>query len=285
MAKRSFQDLLAANWVEGKFLCVGLDPDTSRLHGVGNLMAQMYDFLQQVVKGTAHLVAAFKANVAFFEEFGQEGLRVLSSICRYIKEKHPQVVLILDAKRGDVMSTSVHSANFLFGSSYQADAVTVHPYMGRQGALEPYLDRADKGVFVLCRTSNPGANEFQDLEVMYSDGRHRPLYQEVAARVAEEWNVRNNCGLVTGATAPDQLATVRRIAPHLPLLIPGVGKQGGDLEKSVRAARFRDSSGGFLINSSSGIIHPPEGTFPANVVAAAETLDRNIRDILSSMAA
>jgi orotidine-5'-phosphate decarboxylase len=284
MLRPSFQELSTTTSAAGKFLCVGLDPDAAKLSAAGNpdnLMMRMQQFLTQIVDATAHLAAAFKANVAFYEEFGAEGLRVLAWICRYIKEKYPGILLIIDAKRADVKNTSMHSANFLFGHC-QADAVTVNPFLGEEDALEPYLSRADKGVLVLCRTSNKGAARFQDRLVLGAGGTHQPLYRVIAEDVASDWNTNNNCGLVVGATAPTQLELVREIAPRLPLLIPGIGKQGGDLEKAVRAARFQDSLGGFWINSSSGILHPTEGKFPDNSIVVAEKLHTDIRRIMAT---
>lgn len=221
--------------------------------------------MAEVVKQTAHVVAAYKPNAAFYESLGWPGMQALEGLIAYIKAEAPDVPVILDAKRGDIGNTNEHYAKMAF-DVMGADAITIHPYLGWE-ANKSFLDCADKGIFVLCRTSNSGAGEFQDMEVEVRKAgkweediegdrwrmrqKLMPLYQRVAERVADSyyWNYNGNCGLVTGATYPEEIAKVRELAPNLPLLIPGIGKQGGDLEASVRAARHR-----FLINSSSGII-------------------------------
>jgi orotidine-5'-phosphate decarboxylase len=175
------------------------------------------------------------------------GLRALIAIIAYIQKKYPEIPVLLDAKRGDIGSTSQAYARALF-DVYGADAVTAQPYLGYD-ALEPFLNRADRGVFILCRTSNPGARELQDLSVGASGDETEPLYLRLARRVANEWNANGNCGLVVGATYPEELCQVREIVGDLPILAPGVGAQGGDLEATVRAGI--DSVGqGLLISVS-----------------------------------
>jgi orotidine-5'-phosphate decarboxylase len=175
--------------------------------------------------------------------------------------------VILDAKRGDIGSTAQMYAREAF-DRYGADAVTVNPYLGRD-SVQPFLDRSDKGVVILCRTSNPGAGDFQDLEV---DGR--PLYQQVAATVARQWNTHGNCLLVTGATYPEQLAEVRAIVGDLPLLVPGIGAQGGDLQAVLRHGLTADATG-LLISSSRAILYAGAGD---DFAEAARQATRRLRD-------
>jgi orotidine-5'-phosphate decarboxylase len=180
---------------------------------------------------------------------------------------HPGVPVILDAKRGDIGSTAQNYAIEAF-DRYGADAVTVNPYLGRD-SLQPFLDRADKGVIVLCRTSNPGAGDLQDLVV---DGR--PLYQHVAAKVAQDWNANGNCLLVVGATWPQQLREVRAIVGDVPFLVPGVGAQGGDVEAVVKNGRTADGTG-LLVSSSRAILYASGGDDFADAARAAATALRD----------
>ncbi len=277
MSERDFRELLEARWAEGKFVCVGLDPDIEKIprHILeDDLFDPQWSFNQQIVDATCDLVCAYKPNAAFYEEFGADGWKALHDTIIYINQKAPGVPVILDAKRADIGNTN---NGYVKGAFHElnADAITVHPYLGQE-ALQPFLERTDKGIFVLCRTSNPGAGEFQNLVVRIrgeeetilrdtgtriTDGRgacFTELYNHVAYRVATEWDKRNNCGLVAGATYPDEIQQVRKIAPNLPLLIPGIGAQGGDLEKTVKAA-LDSRRQGFIINSSRGIIFASNG--------------------------
>lgn len=257
----SFGEMIEAQWAKGKHVCVGLDPDIRKVPGhilsFGYPAETVYRHMCEVVKATAHVAAAYKPNTAFYESLGAQGFKALERLISYIKAEAPDVPVILDAKRGDIGNTNEHYAKMAF-DYFGADGITIHPYLGWE-ANKPFLDRADKGIFVLCRTSNPGADEFQD-----------QLFINVALNVSDpdHWNYNQNCGLVTGATYPNQLQQVRDITPNIPLLIPGIGKQGGDLEASVRAARHR-----FLINSSSGII------FAVDPQAEAEKLHGEIQVI------
>jgi len=288
---KTFKQKLEARWVKGKFLCVGLDPDLDKfpVHlKKYDIEEQLVSFFTDIVVSTSNIVAAFKPNTAFFEGFGAPGISAYEAICHYIKEFHPRAVLICDAKRADIGKTNFGSVKFLFDRC-RADAVTVNPYFGKE-ALRPFLNRAGKGVFVLCRTSNQGAEEFQsrNVEISYGEAiafklppsaKHIPFYQLVAARVSNFWNEKDNCGLVTGATYPEEIKNVRQVAPKLPLLIPGIGTQGGDLEKSVRSAFVR--GGGFLISSSSDILYASQGKdFAKAARAKAEELDKKIRALI-----
>ena len=247
----------------------------------------LVDFNTRIIDATADLACAFKPNSAFYEKLGSEGVAALEETIRYIKHSYPRVPVILDFKRGDIGNTNngyVEEALDRFG----ADAVTVHPYLGRE-ALAPFLDRTDKGILVLARTSNPGAGEFQDLPVdlnRLSDFYKKrfgdleglremtgddvfPLYQIIAYAAAVNWNSNGNVGLVAGATSPVELAEIRRIAGETPILIPGIGAQGGDVESTVIAGRDSNKQG-MIINASRSIIFASSGPDFAGA-ARAET--------------
>lgn len=224
--------LLAASRTQNSLLCVGLDPEP------GRLPAQLRDmpaaraityFCRAVVEATAPYVCAFKPNLAFFEVLGPEGMSVFEEVLQAIPRHIP---VIVDAKRGDLGNTARNYAAAVF-DVYGCDAVTVNPYLGYD-SVAPFLAYREKGVILLCRTSNPSARDFQDLLVYGEDGQVRPLYEVVARRV-QSWNTAGNCGLVVGATYPQELRTIRSMCPDMPILIPGVGAQGGDLEASVVA--------------------------------------------------
>lgn len=251
---RNFIQMLQKKWDEGKFVCVGLDSELSKipkflLSSQGSNSA-VIAFNKEIVEATADLVCAYKPNSAFYEALGSGGPAVLRAVIEHIKNFAPDVPIILDAKRADIGYTNsgyVDALNYL-----GADAITVHPYLG-QAAMKPFLELKDKGVIVLCRTSNLGAGEFQDLPTVSG----RKVYQVVAENVATRWNSNGNCAVVVGATYPDELAQVRSIVGDLPILIPGIGAQGGEVEKTVKAGR--DSQGkGMIINSSRGIIFASE---------------------------
>ncbi len=215
-------------------LCVGLDPRESNV-------ASARDVCFRLIDATAKFAAAFKANSAFFEAFGAEGLAALHEAIAHVPEGIP---VILDAKRGDIADTSEAYARAAF-DTLGADAITVSPYLGG-AALAPFLTRRERGVFVLCKTSNPGADEFQALEV-----GGRQLY-EIVAEHAQRWNTNDNAGLVVGATDPAALARVRAVAPDLWFLVPGIGAQGGDLQATIQSGLRADGLG-LLINASRSI--------------------------------
>jgi orotidine-5'-phosphate decarboxylase len=213
---------------------------------------RVVDFNASIVESTSDLVCAYKPNSAFYEALGEEGFGAIRETISAIREIAPEVPVILDAKRADIGSTNLGYVTAIF-EELQADAVTVHPYLGGE-ALEPFLQREDKMVFVLARTSNPGAGEFQDL---LTDGI--PLYRRVARSVATQWNERGNCGLVVGATYPRELELVRSDVPaDLPILIPGIGAQGGDLNAVIAAHRVAESNS-FLINASRSVLYASSG--------------------------
>ena len=245
----SFFETLAAR-IEStdSVVSVGLDPDPSRLpDSVADADLPRWAFNRRIIDATHEHAACYKPNAAFYED--ADGWRALRETIAYAHGK--DVPVLLDAKRADIGNTTRRYAAALD----HADAITVNPYLGRD-SLQPFLDRAEKGVFVLCRTSNPGGSDLQDLELASGE----PLYERVAA-LADVWNANENVGLVVGATAPEELAEVRDIVPEIPFLVPGVGAQGGDAEAAVEhglAARPDAAVDVGLVNSSRGIIFAGE---------------------------
>jgi orotidine-5'-phosphate decarboxylase len=225
----------------------------------------VFEFCRAIVDATADLVCCFKPQIAHFAALRAED--ALERLIAHIHAQHPGVPVILDAKRGDIGSTAQNYASEAF-DRYAADAVTVNPYLGRD-SVQPFLDRADRGVVLLCRTSNPGARDLQDLEVS-----GRPLYQRVAALVANEWNANGNCALVVGATYPRELAEVRAIAGAMPLLVPGVGTQGGDVAAVVHNGKNPDGAG-LIISSSRAILYAGSGD---DYAQAARSATQVLRD-------
>jgi orotidine-5'-phosphate decarboxylase len=256
---RSFSERLHAAAVDNdSWLCVGLDPDLALLPGeIG-----VEDFLRGVIDATRDLVCCYKPNLAFFEALGIAGQLALRSLLLAMPSGIP---VLVDAKRGDTPQTMHAYARAIF-DELNADAVTVNPYLGRD-SLQPFFEYADRGVFVLCKTSNPGAGEIQDLLV---DGT-RPLFLHVARR-AVTWDIHGTLGLVVGATYPADVAAVRRVAPGVPILLPGVGAQSGELEQSVQAAIDSDG-GGAIVNASRSVLYASSGSdWQAAARAEAEKL-------------
>jgi orotidine-5'-phosphate decarboxylase len=232
--------------------------------------AATLDFLRRIVDATASLVAAYKPNLAFFEALGPPGLECLRQLCDHIP---PDIPVVGDAKRGDIDNTMRRYAAALF-DVYDFDAVTASPYLGRDTIL-PLADRLERGVYLLCRTSNPGSGEIADLQVADANGQRTPLYLTIAQRV-QAWNTNHNLGLVVGATYPEELARVREVAPDLPILLPGVGAQGGALEAAVAAGVDRDRAG-LLVNASRQVLYASAADdFPAAARRAAEQLRERI---------
>jgi orotidine-5'-phosphate decarboxylase len=271
----SCAELLAACFGEGRHLAVGLDTDPGRIPesvapGAG-AAERVVEFNRRIVETTAETACAYKPNAAFYEALGVDGFRALSETVAAIRRSAPHAAVILDAKRADIGSTNAGYVAAAF-DQLGADAVTVHPYLGGE-ALAPFLERTDKLVFVLARTSNPGAGEFQDL---VADGV--PLYRHVARAVAGSWNGAGNCGLVVGATYPDEMRAIRADIPaEMPILIPGVGAQGGDVAAVVAANRDAGSDA-FLIAASRSIIYASSGENYADAAqAAVAALDAEIR--------
>lgn len=247
-----FKQKLKNAWLEtGSQLMVGLDPEPSRFPvGMQDDSSKIYDFCRGIVDATAQHVCGFKLQIAYFSANSAESQ--LEKISEYIRINYPDLVLILDAKRGDIGATAKQYAAEAF-KRYQADAVTVNPYMGYD-SIQPYLDYDDKGVIILCRTSNPGGS---DLQFQVTEN-NTPLFLRVADMVANKWDVNHQCALVVGATYPQEIAQVRQIIGDMPLLIPGIGAQGGDINATVTAGRT-ETGQGMMINSSRAIIYASNG--------------------------
>lgn len=229
------------------FVCVGLDPDFKKLPERFREQANAQQrFGEWIVDQTAEFAAAIKVNVAFYEARGLEGIAEMERTIEYVRARHPNLVTICDAKRADIGNTNQGYVEAIF-DRMNFDAVTLHPYLGRE-ALAPFLTRRDKMSVVLCRTSNPGAGEFQDLSV---DGK--PLWLRVAERVSEQWDVNGSCALVVGATYPEEMRRIRAAAPSTTFLVPGIGAQGGDVRAAVEAGL--DAQGrGLLLSASRSIL-------------------------------
>ena len=254
-------------------LCVGLDPDPEKLPAtIAGQRTPLFAFSREIIDATAPWACAFKPQFACYAAPGAES--ELAQTIEYLKRHYPDIPVILDAKRGDIGATAKLYAREAF-ERYRADAVTVNPYLGGDG-LAPFLDYvdpngADKGVFILCRTSNPGSGEFQALSC---DGRS--LAHQVAIRAATQWNGKGNAGLVVGATWPEEVGAIRALARDMPLLIPGIGAQGGDLE-AVLAKGLCADGGGVIINVSRAVIYAGQGKGFAQAAArAAQDICRRI---------
>jgi orotidine-5'-phosphate decarboxylase len=240
---------------------VGLDPDPAKMPAdLAGLAEPLLAFNRRIVDATADLAAAYKPQAAFYGAVGGEA--ELEASIRYIRERAPHALVILDAKRNDIGNTAAAYAREAF-DRYAADAVTVNPYMGADSVL-PFVARADRGAILLCRTSNPGARDFQDLLV---DGL--PLYRRVAERADRDWNGLENLMLVVGATYPAEMAALRAAHPRLTFLVPGIGAQGGDLA-AILAAGLNAAGTGLLINSARGVIYAGGGEAAAIRAAARE---------------
>jgi orotidine-5'-phosphate decarboxylase len=245
----------------GSHLCVGLDPDPAQMPAM-----EPAAFLRRVIEATSDLVCCYKPNLAFFEALGRDGYRVLADVLAAVP---PDIPVLADAKRGDIGHTSTAYARALF-DVWGFDAVTVNPWGGAD-SVQPFLERPERGIFIWCRGSNPGARDFQDLPVL-DEGEARPLYEVVALR-ARAWNRHGNVGLVVGVTYPEDAARLRRLCPELPFLMPGLGAQGGDAAAAVRAVD--DGTGGFLVNVSRQVLYAARGP---DFAEAARAAARRYRD-------
>jgi orotidine-5'-phosphate decarboxylase len=263
--------LAAVSSRHDSLLCVGLDPDVAKfpaaLQGKSDAI---FLFCKAIIDATAGFACAFKPQIAYFAAIAAE--EQLQAVCDYLRRTYPHLPIVLDAKRGDIGATAEQYAREAF-ERYGADAVTVNPYMGFD-SVAPYLEWNDRGAIVLCRTSNPGGSDLQFLQV---DGQ--PLYQHVARLVAEKWNRNGQCGLVVGATFPHELAEVRNIIGDMPLLVPGIGAQGGDIEATVHAGQSATGAG-MMINSSRAILYAgTEGE--ENFAQAAARVALETRDAIN----
>ena len=240
-------------------LCVGLDPDPAKMP-----VKDVFEFNKAIIDATADLVCSYKPNLAFYEALGVRGLQALKKTVAYIPKSIP---VIGDAKRGDIGNTAIAYARALFGY-YKFDAVTLNPYLGYD-SIEPFLDYKDKGVFVLCRTSNSSASDFQDLV----DNFGMKFYQSVALR-AGDWNIAGDVGLVVGATCPEELREIRKLCPEMFLLIPGIGAQGGDLEQSVKYGVDANKEKAIIV-AARQVIYASQG---ADYARAARQAASELRD-------
>ena len=272
MAAQPFSAKLAAAWkATNSLVCVGLDPEPRKFPDrFRDAPGGIFEFNKAIIDATRDLVCAYKPQFAHYA--AQAAENQLEHTIDYIKATAPNAIVILDSKRGDVGSTAEQYAHEAF-ERYGADAVTVNPYLGRD-SVEPFLKHTDKGVIVLCRTSNAGARDFQDLNV----GPGRKLFQHVAESVAREWNSAGNCMLVVGATYPEELADIRRHVGDLPFLVPGVGAQGGHVAKVMAAGKTRDGTG-LVISSSRAILYASSGD---DFAAAARKAAQELRDSINA---
>lgn len=252
---------------QNSLVCVGLDSNVSLLPDKFKKLDQpQFEFNKWIIDQTAPFVSAYKPNLAFYEARGAQGWLELQLTMDYIHHHYPDMFTIADAKRADIGSTNEGYVQAIF-DQLGFDAITLHPYLGSE-ALQPFLDRADKVSIILCRTSNPGAGELQDLQV-----EGHPLWERVAITVAENWNRHQNCMLVVGATYPSEMSEIRKLVGEMTFLVPGVGAQGGEV-KSVLQAGLNQDKQGLLLNSSRGII------FSSDPAAAAQQLQAEINQAL-----
>ncbi|HEY8607373.1 MAG TPA: orotidine-5'-phosphate decarboxylase [Noviherbaspirillum sp.] len=270
----TFTEKLAAAWTaNNSLLCVGLDPDIAKMPA--EFQAQpdaVYAFCKAVADATADTACAFKPQIAYFAALRAEDQ--LEALCAYLRSAYPHIPVVLDAKRGDIGATAEQYAREAF-ERYRADAVTVNPYMGFD-SVAPYLEWTDRGVIILCRTSNPGGSDLQFLDV-----GGQPLYRHVAQMVAEKWNAGGQCALVVGATFPDELAEVRAVVGDMPLLVPGIGAQGGDIAATVKAGKSA-AGAGMMINSSRAILYAqPDAQKGEDFAAASRRVAQETRDAIN----
>ena len=274
----SFTQQLQSAWAsQGSMLCVGFDPDPKRLPPLLQGKPEgIFEFCREIADATADLACSFKPQFAYFASQGAEAQ--LEKLIAHLKNKYPKIPVILDAKRGDIGSTAEHYALEAF-ERYGADAVTVSPYLGFD-SVEPYLKHAGKGVIVLCRTSNPGGSDLQFLNVAPGG---EPLYLHVAKLAAQQWNGSGQISLVVGATFPEEIVKVRAVVGEMPLLIPGIGAQGGDIDATVKAGSIANQPGtGMMINSSRAILYASSGS---DFAEAARKVALSTRDALRFAAA
>src|SRR5580693_3503695 len=263
----AFVQMLSSAWQRhDSLVCVGLDPEIERIpHHMAEQASPIFQFNRAIIDATADLVCAYKPQFAHYAAYEAEDQ--LERTIEYIHQHYPGIPVILDSKRGDVGNTAARYALEAF-ERYGADAVTVNPYLGSD-SLEPFLKYEDRGVIVLCRTSNPGAGDLQDLET-----GGRKLFEVVAQLAASRWNSRGNCALVVGATYPRELAQVRTLVGDMPFLVPGVGAQGGDVQAVVTNGQTA-AGDGLIVSSSRAILYAASDD---TWLEAARTATRTLRD-------
>ena len=280
MPERNFHEMLTAQWAKRNFVCVGLDSDYKvivEFAKKGTVRETIVEFNKPIVDATKDLVCAYKLNIAFYLPYGIGGWMALKETIAYIIETAPDVAVILDAKHGDISIANERYTITAF-DTLGADAITIHPLPGRK-AFESFLERKEKGIFVICRMSESGADEFQDIpvETDWAPDGYMKFYEYVAFKVAKDWDENRNCGLVVGATYPEALKRVRQLAGDIPILIPGIDAQGGDIADVVPAAM--DSHGqGMIISSSRGIIFASKSH---DFAEAARRETKKIRDMIN----
>lgn len=270
----TFTELLNSAWkTQNSLLCVGLDPDPAKFpDGLRN--KSTFDFCKGIIDATAAYACCFKPQIAYFSSNRQEG--ALEELIAYAHEAYPNIPVILDAKRGDIGATAEQYAREAF-ERYKADALTVSPYMGLD-SMEPYMAYPEKGIIVLCRTSNRGGSDLQGLNVQVAGQSSQPLYEYIAKLASGSWNRNGQIGLVVGATFPEELQRVRKIVGNMPLLVPGIGAQGGDIEATVFNG-CDDNLNGMMISSSRAILYAANG---ANWTSAASLVAQQTRDAINS---
>ncbi|MDO8561676.1 MAG: orotidine-5'-phosphate decarboxylase [bacterium] len=274
MAARDFREMLESRWKLGNFLCVGLDSELEKIPESARkatVRETILAFNQAIVDATSDLVCAYKPNPAFYEAQGEEGWSALRETIAYIHTAAPEVPVILDAKRGDIGNTNIAYAKSAF-DHLSADAITVHPYLGSE-PLAPFFERKEKGIIVLCHTSNPGAGEIQNLVVgghstklgtseplaASAKGSGEPLYKVVAHLAKEKWNTHGNCCVMVGATYPEELTEIRGIVGDMPILTAGIGAQNGDLAKTILAGLDKNKKG-LIVNVSRSVLFASKGS-------------------------
>lgn len=229
-------------------LCIGLDTDFAKIPTkFKELENSQFAFNQRIIEQTHQYVSAYKPNIAFYEARGSQGLYELRLTTQYLMREHPEIAILLDAKRADIGNTNEGYVTAIF-DWLGADAVTLNPYLGQE-ALAPFLQREDKACIILCKTSNPNSGEFQD--IVAQDGQK--IWEIVAKQVAEKWNTKNNCLLVVGATYPEEIKRIREIVGEMTILVPGIGAQGGEVKAALRAG-LNQNQKGLIVNSARGII-------------------------------
>lgn len=262
------EKLDAAVTKNNSLLCIGLDPVLDKLSkSVTQKLNPFFTFNKSIIDATHDLVSAYKPNSAFYEALGAAGIEELKKTCDYLTQTYPEIPIILDAKRGDIGSTNEGYVSYAF-DYLCVDAITLHPYLG-YASLSPFLKHKDKSMIILCKTSNPDSDEFQGLLT-----GNKPLYQYIAEEVIQKWNGNKNCLMVIGATFPHELAEIRKLSNEMVFLVPGIGTQGGDLEKTLKAG-LNSKKRGLIISASRSIIFATKGD---NFATVARTEASRLRD-------